>query len=78
MQFAERGSSSVNGLAWADVLAELERELGDSYEIRVDGRHPRGQLRYVATARRLGTHPYAVVTCDPSELRAALARPDMP
>jgi hypothetical protein len=42
------------------------------YYIRVDGRDASRPLRYVATARCLGTRPYAVITDDLAELRSAL------
>jgi thiamine pyrophosphate-dependent acetolactate synthase large subunit-like protein len=62
------------GSGSADMLAELERDLSDRYVIRVDGRDPGRALRYVAIARQLGIQPYAVVTPDPAELRAAVTR----
>jgi hypothetical protein len=75
MESAPRGTifSADEALAVRGPLAGLASEVGESYEIRVDGHHPCGQLRYIATAWRLGTHPYAVITADPAELRAALA-----
>ena len=56
-----------------DTCGQLARDLRDSYFIRVDGHDPRRQPRFIAVARRLEIHPYAVVTADPVELRSALA-----
>ncbi len=55
-----------------ETCARLGRDLCDSYYIRVDGRDPRRQPRYIAIARSLEIRPYAVVTADPAELYLAL------
>jgi hypothetical protein len=54
---------------WGRLAAELR-----AYYIGVEicgDRCP----RYIATARRPGTHPHIMVTPDPDELRAELCRP---
>jgi hypothetical protein len=54
--------------AW-DALA---RDLAPAYDVSIDWRDRR-HARYVATARRLGTRPWAVIAADPAELRSAVA-----
>jgi hypothetical protein len=61
-----------------DTCAVLSRALGDKYYVRVDGGNPHRPLRYIATARRLGTRPYAVITADPAELLCALVNAAAP
>jgi hypothetical protein len=61
-----------------DTCSGLAEDLGDRYHVRVDGSDPSRAVRYVATARRLETHPYAVITADPAELRRALGSRDVP
>ncbi|HEY2507050.1 MAG TPA: hypothetical protein VGI58_11075 [Streptosporangiaceae bacterium] len=46
--------------------------MSDRYDITVEGVDPNRKPRYVAIARSLAVHPYAVVTSDPAEMRAAL------
>jgi transcriptional regulator with XRE-family HTH domain len=60
------------------TCARLSAEFS-SYHIRVDRSHYRRRPRYIATARQIGTRPYAIVTADPAELHAELiaARPGM-
>jgi transcriptional regulator with XRE-family HTH domain len=53
------------------TCARLSAEFG-SYYIRAERSHYRRRPRYIATARQLGTRPYAIVTHDPAELRAEL------
>jgi hypothetical protein len=53
------------------TCAGLSAEFG-SYDIRADRSHYRRRPRFIATARQLGTRPYAIVTADPAELRAEL------
>jgi hypothetical protein len=53
-----------------DGLALLQRDF-PSHRIWVEDGG--GRVRYVARGLRLGVRPYAVVTSDPAELRAALA-----
>jgi hypothetical protein len=53
------------------TCARLSAEFG-SYYIRAERSHYRRRPRYIATARQLGTRPYAIVTPDPAELRAQL------
>jgi hypothetical protein len=57
-----------------DLLqAVVASELASRYFLYTDGRDPRRPVRYVAVARNLDVRPYAVVTPDLRELRAAMA-----
>jgi hypothetical protein len=60
------------------TCAGLTDDFGDRYHVRADGSDPCRAVRYVATARRLETHPYAVITADPAELRRALRPGEAP
>lgn len=66
------GAESHNGQIWLQALAALTRDLSDRYDITVEGVDPNRKPRYVAIARSLEVHPYAVVTSDPAEMRVAL------
>lgn len=58
-----------------NLLALLRRDF-PGYRITREAAALRGPglpARYVAIAARLSLHPYAVITADPAEMRAALA-----
>jgi hypothetical protein len=55
------------------LQAVVASELADSYYLYTDGRDPCRPVRYVAVARNLDIRPYAVITPDLRELRAAMA-----
>lgn len=61
-------SISIPGyvFTWFALAAEFRQ-----YLVQVVGTGPRP--RYIAVALALGTHPYAVITADPEEMRRELA-----
>jgi hypothetical protein len=73
---AAQGSPDDYRWEWPSSLERLVRDLAGSYNFRVDSPYPGSALRYIAVARRLDISPYAVVTADPAELRAALRSPE--
>jgi hypothetical protein len=67
---SETVPDSVEGIrAWA----ALAFELADRYRVQLEGLGGRRGLRFIAVARNLDVRPYAVVTSDPRELRAAVS-----
>jgi hypothetical protein len=64
---------SAEGIrAWAALACEL----ADRYRVQLDGLGARRPLRFIAVARNLDIRPYAIVTSDPRELRAAVSDPE--
>jgi hypothetical protein len=55
------------------LQAVVASELASRYFLYTDSRDPRRPVRYVAVARNLDVRPYALVTPDLRELRAAMA-----
>lgn len=61
---------SAEGIgAWAALACDL----ADRYRVQLEGLGARRGLRFIAVARNLDVRPYAVVTSDPHELRAAVS-----
>jgi hypothetical protein len=54
-------------------LSALSSDAHEHYVLRVDGSDPARPLRYIATARHLGIHPFAVITADLAELAFILS-----